>query len=82
MKVERAFGDAFGEEWSVTRYGTFLLVFVTVRRREIATIYRTINGNFALRSATNGADFFHFCGAKTAFFSLFTNRTRQTQSPG
>lgn len=82
MNMERALGNAFFKERRTGWDGTLLLVLVTVRRSEIAAIYRTINGNFALRAAANGADFFRLCRAKAAFLSLLTNWTRQARSPG
>ena len=82
MCVEGSFGDAFFDKRRVSGDGTLVLVFVAVRRGQITAVYRAINRDFTFRTATNGADFFRLCGAKAAFFSLFTNRARQTRSPG
>src|SRR5215471_3521102 len=82
MCVECSFGDAFFEKRRVGGDGTLVLVFVAVRRGQIAAVYGAINRDFTFGTATNGADFFRLCGAKAAFFSFFTNRARQTRSPG
>ena len=82
MCVECSFGNAFFEKRRVGGDGTLVLVFVAVRRRQIAAVYRAINRDFTFRTAADGAYFFRLCGAKAAFFSFFANRARQTRSPG
>jgi hypothetical protein len=50
-----------------------VLVFVTVRRDEIGTIGRAVDGDFALCAAANGADLFSFGGAEAGGFALFAD---------
>jgi hypothetical protein len=52
-----------------------MLVFVAVRGDKMRTIRRTIDRDFAVGAATDGADFFSLGGAEPLGFALFTDRT-------
>jgi hypothetical protein len=51
-----------------------VLVLITVRGDQIRAIDGTIDGDFALPSAADSADFLAFRGAKSLGLTLFTNR--------
>ena len=51
-----------------------MLIFVAMRGDQIGAIDGTIDGDFALFAAANGADFFAFGGTESLSFSLFAER--------
>src|SRR5882672_2067830 len=79
--MERTFRNALLEKWRAGRDSAFVLVLVAMCGGKISAVNGTVNRDFALRAAADGADFFAFRGTETAFFSFFTNGTRQKNYP-
>src|ERR1700721_1849831 len=57
-----------------------VLILVTMCCEEVRAVGRTVNGNFALRAAADGADFFALRGTKSYGFTFFADRTRHSGS--
>jgi hypothetical protein len=77
MGVKDVLRDGFVEERCVFRQRALVFVFVAVRGDEISAVGRTADGDFALRAAADGTDFFALGGAIARGFALLTNRTVQ-----
>ena len=50
-------------------------VLVAMSGEEIAAVGRAVEGDFAFGTATDGANFFRFSGAKALRFAFLTNWT-------
>ena len=53
-----------------------LLQLITMRGDQVAAIHGTIDGDFAFRAATDGANLFAFGGTKPLGFSFIANWTK------
>jgi hypothetical protein len=60
---------------SVRGNRALVLVFVAMRGDQIRAIRGTIDGDFAFRSAADGADFLALGGTISGGFAFFTDRT-------
>jgi len=74
VQVDRIARKFHVEERRVGRERTRVFLFVAVRGDQIGAIDRAVDGDFALFSATDGADFFAFGGTESFRFSLFADR--------
>jgi len=54
-----------------------MLLFVAMRGEEIGAVGRTVEGDFALGAAADGADGFGLGGAEAAGFAFLTDRAGQ-----
>ena len=82
MRVKRTGREALFEERSAGGNFTLVLIFVAMRGDEVSAINRTIDGDFALCAAADGANLFTLRRAEAFVFSFFANWTRQKRSPG
>jgi hypothetical protein len=57
-----------------------VLVFIAVRGNQVGAVAGAIDADFALRAATDGADFFAFGRAEPDRFAFFTDGTRHELS--
>lgn len=82
VELDGVGGDAHIEERSVGRKRARVLLFVAVRGQQVAAVGGAVNGDFALRAATDGADFFRLGWTKAAGFAFVADWTKHERSPG
>jgi len=58
-----------------------MLLFVAMRGEKIGAVGRTVEGDFALGAAADGADGFGLGGAEAAGFAFLTDRTGHEEPP-
>jgi hypothetical protein len=63
-------GNLYVEQWRIGGERTRMLVFVAMCRDQIGAVDRTIDRDFTLLTAADGADFFAFGGAKSLCFTV------------
>src|ERR1700722_1486884 len=81
VRVDDVLGNLHVEQRSVRGKRALVLILVTMRSDQVRTIRGTVDGNFALRAAADGADFLALGGAKSFGFAFFTDRTGHSGSP-
>ena len=82
MGMDGVGSDANVEQGSVWSESTGVFVLVAVSGEKITAVGGAVDGDFALRTTTNGANFFGFGGAKPARLTLLANWTSHERSPG
>src|SRR5580704_8340084 len=80
VRVDDVLGNLDVQQRRVRRKRALVLILVAMRSDQVRTIRGTVNGNFALRAAANGADFLALGGTKSLGFAFFTDRTSHSGS--
>jgi len=75
MRVDDVLRNFDVEERRVRRKLALVLILIAMRGNQVRTIRGTVNGNFALPAAANGADFLALGGTESFGFAFFTDRT-------
>ena len=74
--------DAQIEERSVGGKRAGMLLLVAMSGDEVAAVGGAVDGDFALRAATDGADFFRLGRTEAAGFAFVADWTKHERSPG
>jgi len=82
MGIDDVLRDFFIEQRSIGGQGALMFVLVTVGRNKIGAVGGAIDGDFALRAAADGADFFALGGTEAGGFALVADRAGHGISPG
>ena len=82
VELDGVAGDADIEERSIGRKRARVLLFVAVRGEQVAAVGGAVDGDFALRAATDGADFFRLGRTEAAGFAFVADWTKHERSPG
>src|ERR1700688_1713536 len=80
VRVNDVLGNLDVQQRRVRRKRALVLILVTMRSDQVRTIRGTVDRNFTLRAAANGADFLALGGTKSFSFALFTDRTSHSGS--
>jgi hypothetical protein len=72
--------DFFVEQGRVGGERAAVLILIAVSSEQVGAVDGAVEGDFALRSTANGADFFTFGGAEARGFAFFADRAGHTVS--
>src|SRR5580658_1814112 len=81
VSVDDLLGNLDVHEWGVLRQRSLMLVLVAVARDQVRAVRGTVDGNFALRTAADGADFLALRRTESCCFSFLTDRTGHCRPP-
>src|SRR6516162_1838515 len=82
MPLDGVLLDANVEKGGVGRKSARVVVFVAMGREQIGAVGGAVDGDFALRAAADGADFFRPGGTKARGVTFLADRTSHPKSSG